>query len=219
MEGSDALFRVRDSGVGIAAEDLHRVFEPFVQVTAAQSSEVGLGLGLALVKGIVQQHGGSVTASSPKATGGSEFVVRLPLRAAPEAQMPQRAAPRPAMRRHRVLVIEDSPDVAGALQGILALMQQDVRVAPDGAAGIAAAREFRPDVVLCDLALPGLDGYEVARRADTQLQGAMLVALTGHVQPEDRKRAAESGFEKHLAKPATMEDLQEVLEAKSSLPA
>jgi len=217
-EGGQAVLSVKDSGVGIAPEDLPRVFEPFVQLDQTGTSESGLGLGLALVKGVVELHGGTVRACSSKVAGGSEFLVRLPLSTAGDEPIVQRAAQPAEARPRRVLVVEDSPDVAAALQGLLQSMHHDVRVAFDGASAIGMAREFRPDVVLCDLALPGLDGYETARRmlADAELRGTVLVALTGHTQPEDRKRALEAGFVQHLAKPATMQELQQVLEARSS---
>jgi signal transduction histidine kinase/ActR/RegA family two-component response regulator len=216
-EGREAVLSVKDSGVGIAPEDLLRVFEPFVQLGQTGTAEPSLGLGLALVKGIVELHGGTVSACSSKVAGGSEFLVRLPLSTARDEPMVQRAAQPGEARRRRVLLVEDSPDVAAALQGLLQSMHHDVRVAFDGSSAIDVAREFRPDVVLCDLALPGLDGYETARRmlAQPELRGTVLVALTGHAQPEDRQRALEAGFMQHLAKPATLQELQQVLEARS----
>lgn len=214
-EGRQAVLSVKDSGVGIPPEDLPRVFEPFVQLGQTGTSASGLGLGLALVKGIVELHGGTVRACSSKVAGGSEFLVRLPLSTTRDEPMVQQVAQPGEAQPRRVLLVEDSPDVAAALQGLLQSMHHDARVAFDGASAIEMAREFRPDVVLCDLALPGLDGYETARRmlADPELRGTVLVALTGRTRPEDRKRAIEAGFVQHLAKPATMQELEQVLEA------
>jgi signal transduction histidine kinase/ActR/RegA family two-component response regulator len=213
-DGSDVVLRVWDSGIGIAPENLSRVFEPFVQL-GARAQEPGLGLGLALVKGIVELHGGSVRAVSSPARPGAEFIVRLALQSSRDESTTARVTPwRRGTRPRRVLVVEDSTDVADALQGVLKLMHHDVRIALEASTALEIAREFHPDVVFCDIALPGLDGYEIARRmrADVELRGAVLVALTGHGQPEDRQRAAEAGFVLHLSKPATLQDLQQALE-------
>jgi CheY-like chemotaxis protein len=163
---------------------------------------------LALVKGVVEQHGGTVTATSEGLRRGSEFIVRLPL----DLSLPlEEERSREAVRR--VLVIEDNVDVAESLREVLELLGHQVAVAYDGLEGIAKAREFHPDLVLCDIGLPGIDGYAVARtfRADKVLSEAHLVALSGYALPEDVQRAAEAGFERHLAKPPSLEKLESVL--------
>ena len=211
-EQDEVVLRVRDTGRGISAEEIPRVFEPFVQLRPTISrADGGLGLGLALVKGTVELHGGSVTAASAGLGQGAEFTIRLPPAATTE-RTAGAPAPEPAPHR-RVLVIEDNHDVAETLQDVLLLMGHDVRVAFDGPSGIEAAVKFHPDVVLCDIGLPGMDGYEVARRlrADDTLRGVLLVALSGYGQPEDRKRAAEAGFARHVAKPPTVEVLRSAL--------
>jgi signal transduction histidine kinase len=208
----DVMLRVRDTGAGIRAEDLPRVFGPFVQLDSAiAGANGGLGLGLALVKGIVDLHGGSVVAASAGPGLGSEFCIRLPRVNAPDS--PDATAGLETAPGRRVLVIEDNPDVAEALMDMLRFMGHDVQVAPDGATGIVAASKFHPDVVLCDIGLPGMSGYEVAQRmrADAALRGATLVALTGYGRPEDRRRAAEAGFARHVVKPATFEVLERAL--------
>ncbi|HVO13328.1 MAG TPA: ATP-binding protein [Vicinamibacteria bacterium] len=209
---SRAVLRVADDGAGIAPEMLPWLFEPFTQAdTTLDRSRGGLGLGLALVKGLVEQHGGTVEAASDGPGRGAVFTVRLPL--APDAAATDRppAPPRPASRR--VLVIEDGVDAAESLRELLEIEGHCVAVCYDGAAGIRKAREFRPELVLCDIGLPQMDGYEVARafRADAQLASARLIALTGYAQPEDLERAAAAGFARHLAKPPDVTRLREVL--------
>jgi PAS domain S-box-containing protein len=204
-----AVLTVRDTGAGITAEDLPRLFEPFVQLRSARANG-GLGLGLTLVKSIVELHGGTISAASPGAGLGSEFTIRLPLGRAPEPAIEE---PAPHASHHRVLLIEDNKDVADSLADVLRMLGHDVRVASDGPSGIAAASEFHPDAVLCDIGLPGIDGYEVARRlrAGDAAHGAMLVALSGYGQPEDRKRSSAAGFSAHIVKPATIEALRRTL--------
>jgi PAS domain S-box-containing protein len=211
-EGASVALWVRDTGVGIAPEDRARLFEPFAQ--AAQTldrTRGGLGLGLAMVKGLVELHGGSVTVASAGRGTGTEFTVRLPLVDGPGRSAP--AAPTRPTRRRRVLVIEDNRDAADSLGEALELSGQDTLVAYDCPSGIALAREFRPEIVLCDIGLPGMDGYALARafRADEVLRRAHLVALTGYAQPEDLQRAAEAGFDLHVAKPPSLEKLEQVL--------
>jgi two-component system CheB/CheR fusion protein len=215
-EDRSALLRVRDTGVGIAAADLGRLFEPFSQAEQTlDRTRGGLGLGLALVRGLVELHGGTASAASEGPGRGAEFTVRLPLAPAPAA-----AASAPRSRpggRCRVLVVEDDADAASSLAEVLELWGHEVRIAHDGPAALAAARTFRPEVVLCDLGLPGMSGHDVARafRADPELREAHLVALSGYAQPEDVQRAAESGFEHHLAKPPSLEVLEDLLAARA----
>jgi len=200
--------RVRDGGIGIPAELMSRVFEPFVQADGGLARpKGGLGLGLALVKGLVELHGGTVSAHSDGPGRGSEFAVVLPLAAAPQAAAP---APPPASgtRGLSILVIEDNVDAAQSLAEVLRLEGHRVHVATDGLSGIAKAREVGPDVILSDIGLPDLDGYELARALRSQgLTSTRLIALSGYAQPEDRQRAREAGFDDHISKPPSMDVL------------
>jgi two-component system CheB/CheR fusion protein len=211
-----AAIRVADTGVGIAPEMLARLFEPFAQAdTTLDRSKGGLGLGLALSKGLVELHGGAISAHSPGLGQGAEFVLRLPL------ALEKGAADTPALSRtpvpggrRRVLIIEDNIDAADSLREALEFSEHEVEVAYNGPSGIAKARARKPEVVFCDIGLPGMDGFDVARafRADNALKGAYLVALSGYAQPGDVLRAAEAGFDQHLAKPPSLERLEQTLE-------
>jgi PAS domain S-box-containing protein len=211
-----AVVRLADDGVGIAPELRGRLFQPFMQADASlDRSKGGLGLGLALVKGLVELHGGEVRVRSEGPMKGAEFTVSLPLAPAavdaPEAAHP--SAPRPG---RRVLIIEDNVDAADSLRDVLEFGAHEVAVAYSGSEGLAKAREFRPEVVLCDIGLPGMDGFEVARsfRADDSFRETLLVALTGYALQEDLQRASDAGFGGHLAKPPNIEKLQELLAAR-----
>jgi PAS domain S-box-containing protein len=207
-----AVIRVADTGVGMAPEMLGHLFEPFMQAdTTLDRSKGGLGLGLALVKGLVELHGGAVEARSAGLGRGAEFVVRLPLD--PDAAGADERRPAAVAKiRCRVLVIEDNIDAADSLGELLQFEDHDVVVAYNGPDGIAKAREFEPEVVLCDIGLPGMDGYEVARafRADDALRHIRLVALSGYTLPDDVQRAYDAGFDRHIAKPPGVEKLDEV---------
>jgi signal transduction histidine kinase/CheY-like chemotaxis protein len=199
-----AELRVRDTGVGIEPAILGRVFEPFVQEERSLArSHGGLGLGLPLVKGLVELHGGSIEARSAGAGSGAEMVIRLPLAEAPAAAGPEAEAGAAGGGRH-VLVVDDNVDAAASLCDLVAHFGHSVEAVHDGRAAVAAVREHHPDVVLCDIGLPGMDGYEVARtiRAEPELRGIRLVAVSGYAQPEDRARAERAGFDAHVAKPA-----------------
>jgi PAS domain S-box-containing protein len=207
-----AVIQVVDTGVGMAPDMVSRLFQPFSQADATlDRSKGGLGLGLALAKGLVELHGGTITAASAGLGQGAEFVVRLPL-ATDEALAP-RSGEDTARARRRVLIIEDNVDAADSLRDVLAFGEHEVEVAYNGPQGIAKAQEFLPEVVLCDIGLPGMDGYEVARafQAENALRGVFLVALTGYVLPEDLERAQAAGFKRHLAKPPSLEKLMEIL--------
>ncbi|HET9594225.1 MAG TPA: ATP-binding protein [Anaeromyxobacteraceae bacterium] len=211
-----AVLRVSDTGAGLAPELVERLFEPFVQADATlDRSRGGLGLGLALVKELVELHGGEVAAHSAGPGHGSEFVVRLPLAAAAERAPAADPEIAPAAGRRRVLIIEDNVDAADTLRDVLELAGHEVAVAYDGPQGVAAARRLRPEVVLCDIGLPGMDGFEVARalRADGALDGTVLVALSGYALPRDVERAAEAGFDHHVAKPPSLAALEAILDA------
>jgi signal transduction histidine kinase len=216
-EGAEIVLHVADDGVGISDQLLPRVFEPFVQADDSRHrAEGGLGIGLTLVRQLVQLHDGSVTASSPGLGRGSRFSVRLPIVvegvAEDESTIIRRALP---LAPRRVLVVEDRASLAMVTRLLLEEHGQHVvAVAADGPSAIEAALEHRPDMVLLDIGLPGMSGYEVARRLRgyPQLDHAVLVAMTGYGRPDDRRRADEAGIRFHLVKPFTFESLANVLE-------
>ncbi len=214
VEDRSATIVVADEGAGIAPQLLPVIFDPFTQADRTLArSQGGLGLGLALVKGMVELHGGDVSATSGGAGQGAAFRVRLPL--APSASAGAKASAPPATRLRgmplRVLVVEDNADAASTLREALELLGHEVHVAGDGDAGVDAAARLAPDVVICDIGLPGIDGYEVARRLSARDRCPLLVAVTGYALPEDRRRALEAGFVHHLAKPIRIEDLERVI--------
>jgi signal transduction histidine kinase/DNA-binding response OmpR family regulator len=211
-ENGSVAIAVRDTGLGISAEMLPRVFDLFTQVdrTVARA-QGGLGIGLTLVKSLTEMHGGSVEARSEGIGLGSEFVVRLPLTEAhSKLAEPIGAELASALGRRRILVVDDNRDAATSLGKLLELLGVEVRVAFNGPDALAAIDEFRPAVVLLDIGMPGMDGYEVARRVRrrTEFRGTALVALTGWGQEEDRRRSREAGFDHHMTKPADLNALQ-----------
>lgn len=215
VEGGEAVLSVRDTGVGIMADLIETLFEPFQQGGQDISrTSGGLGLGLALARGLVELHGGEIEAQSAGWGLGSTFVIRLPLAAAPDVAPSQSVAEATRSAR-RVLVVEDNVDASEMLRMLLALSGHSVRVVATGEAALAALREEASDVVLCDLGLPDISGYEVARaiRADAGLESIRLVALSGYGQPEDRARSSEAGFDLHLVKPAEIEDIEAAIAA------
>jgi signal transduction histidine kinase len=219
-EAGQSVIRVVDNGVGMAPDTVARLCQPFMQADQSlDRSKGGLGLGLALVKGLVELHGGSIEAQSDGLGKGSAFVVRLPLDETLAPEKPALRASGPQVSR-RVLIIEDNLDAAESLREALELSAHEVAVANNGPDGIEKARSFRPDVVLCDIGLPGMDGYEVARaiRLDATLQSTLLIALSGYALPEDLERAASAGFQHHLAKPPSVDALERVLSDLSATP-
>ncbi len=220
VEGTEVVIRVVDDGIGIEPAMLDRVFDMFVQAERrSDRSQGGLGIGLGLARTLVELHGGRVEARSAGRGAGSEFLVRLPLprehapEAGPAAPGPD---PPPGPRRRRVLVVDDNVDAAVSLARVLArVFRQDVRVAHDGPSALAEAEGFRPEVVLLDIGMPGMDGFEVARRlrAAPGPPVALLVALTGWGQESDRKRSKDAGFDRHLVKPIEPDELGPLLEA------
>lgn len=219
-DGPWAVIRVLDQGIGMASETLQRLFQPFMQAEASlDRSKGGLGLGLSLVRGLIELHGGDVRAFSRGVGQGTELVVRLPIFESASADLPRLCEPLTPPRR-RVVIIEDNRDAADSLREALLFGGHEVNVAHSGVEGIALVRELRPDVVLCDIGLPGIDGYEVARtiRADQRLRNVHLVALTGYALAEDVRRAATAGFDCHIAKPPSLERLDEVLNQLSWKP-
>lgn len=209
-----AVLRVHNTGSRIQPNVVAHLFEPFVQADRTlDRSKGGLGLGLALVKGLAELHGGSVEVETDE-IHGTAFTVRLGLDTTiPEAVRPE--APSEAARapHRRVLVIEDNADAANTLREALELHANTVAVASTGPEGIERAHVFEPDVVLCDIGLPGMNGYEVARamRADRQLAKLSLVALSGYASPEDVARSREAGFDRHVAKPLSIDALERVM--------
>jgi CheY-like chemotaxis protein len=215
-EGPHALLAVKDTGVGIPAEVLPRIFDLFVQSERSlDRSQGGLGIGLTLVRRLVELHGGTIEASSDGAGKGSTFTVRLLAITAPNAnageQIPVIAA---TGQPRRVLIVEDNEDAREMLSILLAQDGHEVRVAHDGPSGLQAALTFRPDVGLLDLGLPGFDGYALARsiRAHDEGKQIYLVALTGYGQSEDRVRSEAAGFDAHVVKPLAINQLAQLLQ-------
>jgi signal transduction histidine kinase/CheY-like chemotaxis protein len=214
-EGDEVVFRVRDNGIGIPAEMLSQIFDLFAQVDhSLDHSQGGLGLGLTLVRSLVEMHGGNVQAVSDGLSRGSEFIVRLPLPelaeppakiAIPPPDAPAGPEQRPRAPARRVLVVDDNMLSAQSLAMVLKLDGHDVEVSHDGEQALDAVRRFRPEVVLMDIGLPGMDGYEVARklRKDTDLGAGivLLAAVTGYAEDDARRRSREAGFDHHLVKP------------------
>jgi len=209
-----AVLHVQDTGQGICPEVLPHLFEPFAQAdTTMDRSKGGLGLGLAIVKGVVEMHGGVVNATSHGLGKGATFAITLPLATTnPAAPSTRSDAARTESRR--ILVIEDNVDAANSLREALELAGHVVAVANCGSQGIAEVRDFEPDIVFCDIGLPDMSGYAVARelRALTEkLEGFTLIALSGYARPQDVAKAIQAGFDGHLPKPPSMDALQEVI--------
>jgi signal transduction histidine kinase/ActR/RegA family two-component response regulator len=215
QEGNEAVLQVRDSGVGIAPEVMPHIFDLFTQAERSLArSQGGLGVGLALVQRLVEMHGGKVAAHSVLGQG-SEFVVRLPmvLTAEPLPPLPPTEKAEPTGPSLRVLVVDDNADTATSLALLLRASGHDARMAPDGPTALEVALDYRPNVALLDIGLPGLDGYEVAKRMRQQpvLQNVVLVAITGYGKDSDLQRSQEAGFDHFLVKPAKFEKVQEIL--------
>jgi len=213
-KGAQACIDVEDDGIGIEPALLERIFEPFIQVERFEAGSGGIGIGLALAKALVQLHGGRISAHSEGPGKGSRFVVSLPRAEAPEAAeaaapsaVPLRAASR------RFLVVDDNVDATVSQAELLRMLGHEVETAYDGQSALRKAQAFRPEVVLLDLGMPGMDGFEVARRLRATPEGrhVLLVAQTGWGQEEDRKRTKAAGFDVHLAKPVDVDALMGLL--------
>jgi PAS domain S-box-containing protein len=207
-----AIISVRDTGVGISAEMLPRLFRPFEQAPETRDrAKGGLGLGLSLVKALVEMHGGEVEAKSQGLGTGSEFVVRLPLHTGDADR--QRRPARTGSASRRVLIIEDNIDAARGLADVLKMENHEVEVAHDGREGLRKAKSFKPNVVFCDIGMPGMDGHQVAKslRSDKKLRPIYLVALTGYAFAADRAKGKAAGFDQYLAKPSTVAKVREIL--------
>jgi CheY-like chemotaxis protein/two-component sensor histidine kinase len=220
LHGPEVAVRIRDSGKGIPSDRLEEIFEMFAQVEPAlDRAHGGLGIGLTLVKRLVELHEGTVQAFSEGLGQGSEFVVRLPV--LDDAAQVQRAAEPASPERatsRRILVVDDNEDSAKSLATLLALNGNRTRVAFDGAAALTAAEQFRPEVVLLDIGMPKMNGFEAARRIREQPWGrdVLLIALTGWGQDRDRRRSQSAGFDAHLVKPVDHAALMRVLASLST---
>ncbi len=214
QENGDAMIRIADNGMGIKPDLLPHIFDLFVQGDQTiDRAQGGLGIGLTLVRQLVEMHGGHVLARSEGVDRGSEFVIRLPLM--PEKRVPEREVRQPPSegtpKHRRVLIVDDNEDFASSLQFLLQAEEHEVQTAHDGVTAIEMAQEFVPDIILLDLGLPGLNGYETAQRlrAIPELKNLILIAVSGYAQEEDRKRSERAGFTTHLKKPI---DIDKVLE-------
>ena len=214
QEDGQAAIRVKDDGVGIAEERINAIFELFAQAeNAIGRAQGGMGIGLALVRNLVQLHNGSVEAKSDGVGKGSEFVVRLPL-ADDEQQRaavppPAKPAAPPKASARRIVIVEDNKDVRDLLRLQLRRLGHSVTDAPDGVEGLKVLLDQKPDLALVDLGLPGIDGFQVASEVRKQLGAAVvLVAVSGFGQPEDKRRALEAGFDEHITKPAEVKDIE-----------
>jgi PAS domain S-box-containing protein len=210
---------IKDNGIGIPPEQIPRLFTMFEQIAGARDrSEGGLGIGLALAKGIVELHGGTIEAMSLEPGAGSEFRIRLPVLESIPAAATSEETPQNGHAKLRILIADDNRDAADSLALLFRVQQQEVRVAHDGRSALSIAHSFRPNVVLLDIGMPDSDGYEVARalREESWVEGMCLIALTGRGRQEDERQAVEAGFDFHLRKPYDLKDLQAVIAAHRS---
>jgi PAS domain S-box-containing protein len=215
-ESGEAVVSVRDSGAGIPGDMLERIFEMFMQVPGVERrGRAGLGIGLTLVRSLVQMHGGSIRVESPGLGQGSTFTFRLPLAVAPAPATPKPQETNGRRLALRILVVDDNEDAADSMGLVLQRAGADVEVVHDGPTALERIERFRPAMVLLDIGMPGMDGYEVARRirARSTLRDIKIVALTGWGQPEDKRRSREAGFDHHLIKPAGIEQLRALVPA------
>ena len=219
LEGADAVFRVRDTGIGIPSEMLSKIFDLFTQADRAlDRSQGGLGIGLTLVRYLVEMHGGSVEARSDGPGFGSEFTVRIPAISDQQIESTtDQSCDSPRETINRILIVDDNIDAADSLGILLRFRGNHVELAYDGHSAIETAKRLRPEVVLLDIGLPGMDGYEVAKllRSDSDFHNTLIVAVTGYGQEEDRQHALAAGFNCHLTKPVNIVELNRMLQAFS----
>jgi CheY-like chemotaxis protein/two-component sensor histidine kinase len=212
--GPEAVICVKDTGIGIKPDILKHLFEPFTQEdTSLDRRNGGLGLGLSIVKGITELHGGSVSVSSEGLGKGSCFCIRLPLPQTTCETEEKKPVHANKARSLRILLIEDNRDFSDIICSMFQLLGHEAIAAFDGAEGLQKAAEFCPEVIFCDIGLPGMDGFEVARRirSDTLLKDVCLIALTGYAGESDIEYARESGFDRHIVKPVEISLLQQIL--------
>jgi two-component system CheB/CheR fusion protein len=216
-EGEQAVVRVRDNGSGMKADLVPKVFDLFTQgERTLDRSQGGLGLGLTLVKRLAEMHGGTVEARSEGPGKGSEFVVRLPTISAEEAKpAPIRPSgpPPAAVQVTRALVVDDNLDVAEALAWMLEGLAREIKMVHSGAAALETAPEFKPDIIICDIGMPGMDGYETCRRLRrlAGLEKVVIAAVSGYGNQEDQRKSKEAGFDCHLVKPIGRAALEELI--------
>jgi CheY-like chemotaxis protein len=214
-EGDRLAISVRDTGIGISAELLPRVFDMFVQGDRSIArTEGGLGIGLTLVHKLAEMHDGSVTALSEGPGKGSEFIVRLPTSGQDSSKSPTESHSSNVGRAGaRVLVVDDNADTALGLAKLLKLLGHDVQTASDGLQAVERAKILKPEIILLDIGLPGMNGYQVAQllRQEDCCRDALLIAVSGYGQDEDRRRSMESGFDHHLVKPVDFNTLMAVI--------
>jgi CheY-like chemotaxis protein len=210
----EALISIKDTGIGLKKEMLSRIFQPFMQADESlERSGGGLGLGLAIAKGICELHGGSIKAKSEGLGKGTVFEIRLPAVNGEVRQAKSSVPEKKTKRSLNVLLIEDNRDFAELLCSMLRQIGHDADVACSGPEGLQKAKAVRPDIIFCDIGLPDMNGYEVAEliRSDDSIKGAYLIALSGYAAQQDIEYAAKSGFDRHIAKPVSIESLQKVL--------
>jgi CheY-like chemotaxis protein/anti-sigma regulatory factor (Ser/Thr protein kinase) len=214
-EGTNVRLHIVDEGIGIDATYLDRVFDQFVQVPQGLDRAAGgLGLGLAIVRSLVERHGGTVRAESRGPGCGSTFIVELPLSsgAAREVAVPPQKTPRKPTAAARLLVVDDNTDAAWLLADVLSTFGHQVQVAHSGPDALAELKSFQPDAALLDIGLPVMDGYELAKHLRARLPTVKLVALTGYGQANDRERSRAAGFDAHLVKPVSIANVTRTLD-------
>lgn len=215
-EADEAVLSVRDTGVGMEPEEIEHIFELFAQSDVAEKQDSGLGLGLAIVRGIVELHGGCVQAHSPGPGQGTCFEVNLPLSAPPQGEVHGETDQR-VVRKRRILVVEDDRDVAQILVQLLQIEGHTVDVAHDAEEGLEKLKQATPDTILCDLQLPGeLDGYSLCQavKVDPRFDRVRLVAMTGMSGEQAREQSFDSGFDEHLIKPVDLDELRRALSSR-----
>ncbi len=223
-EGNEAVFRIRDTGVGISPEMMPRLFDMFAQADASTDrTRHGLGIGLALARNLVRLHGGTITAESEGAGKGSEFTVRLPMAPRGAVEVTNGATKtemEPSVDALRILVVDDNADAAESMKMLLTVFGHQVEIAHDGFSALTAARSMSPQMIFLDIGLPGMDGYEVAKRlrSEAGLQDAKLIALSGYGTENDQKRSRAAGFNRHLVKPVDPGELPAIIAQVAAAP-
>jgi CheY-like chemotaxis protein len=217
QDGDEVIVKVRDTGIGIPADKLPRIFDIFMQVDRSlERSQGGLGIGLTLVRQLVQMHGGSVEVRSDGPGKGSEFIVRLPLVVVAKSAGPTKSDDKrneKAEVARRILVADDNRDSADSLAMMLEMLGHEVSSAHDGVEALETAKASKPELVFMDLGMPRMNGYDAARliRSQPECKGTVLVALTGWGQEEDRRRSYEAGFDHHIVKPIDFSAVEKLL--------